>query len=406
MRVACYYPWLYLCSGAERTILEVALRSRHEWTVYTNHFAPAGTFPGFAKVPVRELSRISVKRSYLQAAKAAATMLLQRLPANEHEVLMVHSEGLGDLVTFRNHSKPVLCYCHTPLKVIHDPYARDEYLKRNPAKAPMLSVFGGVFRFVDRLAWKRYSFILANSQTVRARILEAGLAKEERIEVLHPGVDCTEIVPGARFDKYFLAVARIKWWKNIELSIEAFKRFRASTPMSSDFRLIVAGQVDDGSVGYFKKLQALARTCAGVEFVPNPSRSRLDALYSSCYAAVNTTLNEDWGIVPIEVNAYAKPVIAVNRGGPTESQADGQTGFLVPAEPEAFARAMAVLAADEQLARTMGRAGRKRARRYDWSHFVNRIDDVVEEMAKSGGGRPFPAAAEPAQEHEPASMVA
>jgi len=382
MRVACYYPWLYLRSGAERTILEVALRSKHEWTIYTNHFAPTGTYPCFSKIRVRELSRISVKRAYLRTAKAAATILLQKLPVNEYDVLMVHSEGLGDLLTFRNHARPVICYCHTPLKVIHDPYARKEYLRRNPAKASLLSIFGGVFRFVDRLAWKHYRFVFANSQTVRTRILEAGLAREERIEVLPPGVDCTAIVPGNHFDKYFLAVTRIKWWKNVELSIEAFKRFRASIPISSEFRLIVAGQVDDGSRGYLRELQALAGTCSGIEFVPNPSSTTLDAFYSSCFAVLNTTLNEDWGIVPIEANAYAKPVIAVNRGGPAESQVDGQTGFLVPAEPEAFARAMAVLAADEHLARTMGRAGRERVRRYDWSHFVRRIDDVVEEVGK------------------------
>ena len=228
---------------------------------------------------------------------------------NEYDVLMVHSEGLGDLLTFRNHQKPVICYCHTPLKVIHDPYARNEYLRRNPAKAPLLRFFGCVFRFVDRLAWNHYRFIFANSKAVRTRILEAGLAREERIE--YPsGVDCTVIVPGNRFDKYFLAVTRIKWWKNAELSIEAFKRFRALTPMSSEFRLIVAGQVDDGSVRYFQELQALARTCVGIEFVPNPSSSTLNALYSSCYAVLNTTLNEDWGIVSHEANAYAKPVIA------------------------------------------------------------------------------------------------
>ena len=382
MRVACYYPWLYLRSGAERTILEVALRSKHEWTIYTNHFAPNGTYPCFSKIRVRELSRISVKRAYLQAAKAAATILLQKLPVNEYDVLMVHSEGLGDLLTFRNHARPVICYCHTPLKVIHDPYARNEYLRRNPAKAPLLSIFGGVFRFVDRLAWKHYRFIFANSKAVRTRILEADLAREERIEVLNPGVDCTTIVPGNRFDKYFLAVTRIKWWKNVELSIEAFKRFRASTPMSSEFKLIVAGQVDDGSVRYFQELQALARTCVGVEFVPDPSHSTLDALYSSCYAVLNTTLNEDWGVVPIEANAYGKPVIAVNRGGPAESQIDGETGFLVPAEPEALADVMAVLAANEHLARRMGRTGRERVSRFDWSHFVGRIDDVVEEVTK------------------------
>ena len=99
-------------------------------------------------------------------------------------------------------------------------------------------------------------------------------------------------------------------------------------------------------------------------------------------------------------------MIASNRGGPAESQADAETGFLVLAEPEAFARAMAVLAADGHLARTMGRAGRERVRRYDWSHFVTRIDDVLEEVADSGRVSPLPVATEPAEEQQPAAAAA
>jgi glycosyltransferase involved in cell wall biosynthesis len=85
-------------------------------------------------------------------------------------------------------------------------------------------------------------------------------------------------------------------------------------------------------------------------------------------------------MVPLEANAYGKPVIAVNEGGPLESQVDGQTGYLVPSEPQAFAQAMARLAADEKLVRTMGRAARENARQYDWSHFVNKIDTVLEKI--------------------------
>jgi hypothetical protein len=43
MKVALYYPWVYLTSGAERTILELTGRSRHEWTIFTNRFEPENT---------------------------------------------------------------------------------------------------------------------------------------------------------------------------------------------------------------------------------------------------------------------------------------------------------------------------------------------------------------------------
>ena len=49
MRVALYYPWIYLTSGAERIILELSGRSRHSWTLFTSHFAPEQTFQVFEK---------------------------------------------------------------------------------------------------------------------------------------------------------------------------------------------------------------------------------------------------------------------------------------------------------------------------------------------------------------------
>jgi hypothetical protein len=45
MRVAAYYPWIYLRGGAERTILETLRRSRHDWTLFTNRYDREATFP-------------------------------------------------------------------------------------------------------------------------------------------------------------------------------------------------------------------------------------------------------------------------------------------------------------------------------------------------------------------------
>ena len=71
-------------------------------------------------------------------------------------------------------------------------------------------------------------------------------------------------------------------------------------------------------------------------------------------------------------------VVAVDRGGPRESQVDGRTGFLVDESPEAFARAMERLADDEGLTRSLGQAAREHSRRYDWKEFVDRIDAALE----------------------------
>ena len=123
LRVACYYPWVYLRSGVERTILEVARKSRHKWIIYTNHFSPEDTYPGFSALDVVELPNVSVNRGYFHVVRAAITIFIQTIPVKEYDVLLVHCEGIDDFVTFRNHRKPVVCYCHTPLNIVNDRWA-------------------------------------------------------------------------------------------------------------------------------------------------------------------------------------------------------------------------------------------------------------------------------------------
>jgi alpha-1,3/alpha-1,6-mannosyltransferase len=91
------------------------------------------------------------------------------------------------------------------------------------------------------------------------------------------------------------------------------------------------------------------------------------------------SLSEPWGMVPVEAMAYGKPVLAVNRAGPTETVVDGVTGFLLEPRPEVFAEKMAWLAGHPEAAQRMGTAGMAQARQYSWADFATRLDDYVEQ---------------------------
>ena len=90
------------------------------------------------------------------------------------------------------------------------------------------------------------------------------------------------------------------------------------------------------------------------------------------------SLNEDWGIVPLEAMAFGKPVLAVNRGGPTESVADGETGALLDPTPRAFAEQMAHLADHPEEINRMGSKALARAALFSWETFVRRLDEYIE----------------------------
>jgi glycosyltransferase involved in cell wall biosynthesis len=171
------------------------------------------------------------------------------------------------------------------------------------------------------------------------------------------------------------------WTKNVELAIRAFLLFKELSPEYRDFRLVVAGMVDHKSQTYLAELKALVDGRDDVEFILTPSDSALRELYAHCYAVLFPPFNEDWGLVPLEANAFGKPVIACDNGGPKESQQHGETGFLVEAIPETFASAMALLVSNPELVRDMGGKARAHALKYDWSFFVQRMDDVLEAVA-------------------------
>jgi alpha-1,3/alpha-1,6-mannosyltransferase len=82
--------------------------------------------------------------------------------------------------------------------------------------------------------------------------------------------------------------------------------------------------------------------------------------------------------------AFGKPVIAVNRGGPTESVVHGETGFLCDESPIAFAQAMAELSSDDGLQERMAASARERSERYHWRHFVETIDAYIDNLAPRG----------------------
>lgn len=380
MKIALYYPWIYLKSGVEKTILELTARSRHEWTIFTSHFDPDNSFADYKTKKVVELNKISVKRSYLSVLTAAVKIINQRIPLENYDVLWVHSEGLGDLITLRNHQKPIVCFCHTPLKVIHDPFTRITYLKNNPIKRPFYYFFARLFELLDKLAWSKYHYVFCVSDEVRKRILRANLTNPKKIEVIYRGIDAQKILPSWNYQRFFLLPGRIKWWKNLELSVDAFREFQKKFAGNTNFKLIIAGQVDRESQKYYQSLLKISREVRDITIIANPREEDLHRLYLDCYAVLNTTLNEDWGIVPLEAMAYGKPVIAVNQGGPRESVIDKETGFLVNPNAEAFAQAMVILMQNKELAQNMGKLAREKSLDYDWNKFISRVDSYLDSL--------------------------
>ena len=376
MRIALYYPWIYLKGGAERAVYELVTRSRHSWTVYTNHFEPDETFPEFKELDVVKLAEISVRRNVRSVVAAALTVALQPIDMSGYDRAVTFSEGLGNLVAMRL-KIPTTCVCLTPLKVIYDDVTHERFLgaQHGGHYGPAFAIY----RAVDLRTWRHYDKVFCISETVRQRLLANHLVEENKIEVLHPGVDHERFRPRGSSEHLFLLPGRIMWQKNIELALESWRFFKPH-PSDSDYKLVIAGMVDMKSRPYVDTLRRMVAWRDDVEFICSPDDDTLYTLYRQARGVLFTAPSEDFGLVPLEAMACGKPVIAQRRGGPTETIIDGETGILTTGEPRAFAAAMKSLAEMDQMQLSaMQHEARARAVGFDWKHFVGRIDDHLDD---------------------------
>lgn len=383
MKFATYQPWIYLHGGIEKSMLELINRSRHEWVIYTGHYEPANTFPGFSRLDVRETLPTTVNRSFAGVLKSSLQVARQRLPISEDtDGIVVWCDGVGDLITLRNNQLPLFNICCTPLRAVFDPvYEKSALAKRGVMGKLAYRLFKFGFRLIDRFAWKHYRGVVAISSEVKNRIVAGGLHDGgESMTLAYPGVNWQKEID-VRYEPFVLLPGRIMWTKNIEQGILAFLRAELPAP----WRLVVAGFLDIKSQTYLEELRRLAGDGNVVEFIISPSDEEMKQLYKDAAFCLFTPLNEDWGIVPLEAMAAAKAVVANARGGPQESIIDGHTGYLLePDDEEGWSASIRKLATQPDLMQSMGENAHAHVQRFSWDRFASQIDDALEEWVLQG----------------------
>ncbi|WP_406816689.1 glycosyltransferase [Mycobacterium sp. M23085] len=113
------------------------------------------------------------------------------------------------------------------------------------------------------------------------------------------------------------------------------------------------------------------------------TRAEMPALLRSADVVACTPWYEPFGIVPLEAMACGVPVVATAVGGIRDTVVDGVTGRLVPPkDPDALAYAIATVICDRRRGRTMGEAGRERARvRYTWDRVAADTERIYEKVS-------------------------
>ncbi len=254
-----------------------------------------------------------------------------------------------------------------------------------PWKAEQLGGGYALSSFCERTALEAADAVIAVSHSSRADILRAYPEIEpDRVHVVLNGIDTEEYRPDPGTDVLerlgvdparpsVVFVGRITRQKGVPHLLRAARDFAPDAQL-----VLCAGAPDTPEIGVeVAALTAeLTATRDGVLWIQEmlPKREVIQLL-SHATVFVCPSIYEPLGIVNLEAMACETAVVASATGGIVEVVRDGVTGLLVPldqqpgsidpVDPERFAAEFAAavnrLLADPDLARELGRAGRRRA---------------------------------------------
>ncbi|MFA5009756.1 MAG: glycosyltransferase [Patescibacteria group bacterium] len=166
-------------------------------------------------------------------------------------------------------------------------------------------------RLWDRLGASRVDQFVANSHYVADRIRK--FYRRESI-VIYPPVDTDKIQISHEHKNYFIAIARLSQYKRLDLVVQACNEL--------NLPLIVIGTGE--MEAELKKLAGPTVTITG--WISDEQKIK----YIESARALIFPAEEDFGIVPVEIQAAGKPVIAFGKGGCLETVIDGETGIFFP----------------------------------------------------------------------------
>lgn len=253
-----------------------------------------------------------------------------------------------------------LCYIFSPVRYAWCQF--DEYFSgRDPVSRAAIRAALDRLKSWDRATASRVDRFVAISKHVAARVREF---YNREASVVYPPADVDFYTPdrSARREDFYLVLSALVPYKRLDLAVRAMTRMKKNC--------VVIGEGPER-----KNLEKLAGPT--VKFLGWRSDEELRGHYRRAKALLFPG-EEDFGIVPVEMQACGGPVVGLGRGGLLETVRDGLTGvfFREPSED-------ALIDAVERFEKQTWDPGRSRenALRFARQRFVSELSAAVENVA-------------------------
>ncbi len=252
--------------------------------------------------------------------------------------------------------------------------------------------------FIKRLTFEGAKRVIAVSNFMKDVLIVRGV-DALKIKVIAPGVDCERFVPdldakkiisrhGLENKRILLTVSRLDDYKGHDMVIKALPKLISKFP---DIRYLIVG-----TGPYERRLSSLAKELNLNEYVIFTGWVDDEALplyYNACdiFILLSREVYEEakvegYGLVFLEANACAKPIVAGRSGGIKDAVIDKVTGVLVdPLNLDEIDSAITKILSDIHYAKSLGANGLDRIKkeRLDWHSAGKRIGQVFVEVKSS-----------------------
>lgn len=318
IKVAVVFEPLYKMGGGElhlKYILE-AFPNSELFTAYYDKELVAKEFPN-----------VKVHHSFMQYLPAKDKLRYLYLLLNPLAYKSFNFKDYDVIVSLSSHFAkfahtkgiPHIDDCMTPPKFLWQ--KDDRTLKKKEQMTGINRFLFGIYSFFmdtfleemwkkwDRQAAEKCTKIIANSNVVKERIKKSYNCDSD---VIYPPVEVDKILKYPqvnRKENWYLYLGRVERYKGVHLAIKACDKL--------DLPLKIAGSGDD--LEAMKELVDKLGAKGIVKFLGYVSEEEKFELMSRAKALILPIRGEDFGIVPVEANAFGTPVIAYADGGILET---------------------------------------------------------------------------------------
>ncbi len=308
LRVAIIHYWLVTMRGGER-VVERLLHLFPDADIFTHVYDPSAVSDIIRARPVKTsfIQKLPGARRHYQKYLPLMPMALEEFDLRGYDLVISSESGPAKGVIAAPDALH-LCYVHSPMRYLWDHYHdyRDAAGLVNRLAMPWLF---HRLRTWDTASAARVDTFVANSEFIAKRIERAWRRPST---IVYPPVATSLFHKADVIEPHYLWVGQMTPYKRADLAVDAFNA------LGLPLLMVGTGEMADA-----------LRKRAGptIRIVPRMSFADLRQAYATSRALIFTP-EEDFGIVPVEVMASGRPVLAYARGGALSTVRAGVSGLF------------------------------------------------------------------------------